>query len=154
MKIVPVISEPIYLRDISKQFKELEGDVPREEQVNVVIRQATQADVRKVSRLVSTRKVTYSNDGTRTEVFDDDMGEVRAMQLYTTLCDVGGLTDATDAPLFRFKQEGDYPKLAMGFADFQEIYGTLPSTVVGALNLSVWEGNPQWDMRRIAEGED
>jgi len=154
LKIVPIMSEPIYLRDISKAFKELEGDCQRDEQVYVIIRQSTESDVRRISRLVSTREVTYNANGGRTEIFDDDMGEVRAMQLYSTLCDVKGLTDATDAPMFRFKQDKDYPKLAMSFSDFQEIYGRLPSTVIGALNLAVWEGNPQWDMRKLAEGED
>lgn len=153
LKITPIISEPIYLRDLDDDFKELEGDCQRDEQVFVIIRQATEADVRRITQLVSRREIKYGKDGTRSEIFDDDMSELRAMQLYTTLCDVSGLTDASDAPLFRFKQGKDYAQLAMGFSDFQVIYGRLPTTVVKAFNLAVWEGNPNWDMRDPPKGE-
>jgi len=155
MKITPIISEPIYLRDISDTFKELEGDCERDDQVFVIIRQGTQADIQRVSLLVSERKVEHAKDGTRSETFNDDLGDVRAMQLYSTLCDVGNMTDKTGAPMFRFKQGKEYAKFAGSFSEFKRIYGTLPGVVIGAFNLAVWEGNPQWDMRRlVTEGEE
>lgn len=147
MKIAPIISDKIYLRDLASRFKDLEGDVAEDEAVYVIIRQATEGDVRRVAGMFSERTVQYLPDGSQIETFNDDTSDARMMQVYTTLAGCGNLYDASGKPYFSFEDSKGYPKLDMTFDEFREKYLGLPSALTAALVLAVWENNPQWDIR-------
>lgn len=145
IKALPIISEPLYLTDLSKQIEEMEKDCPQDERAWVIVRQATEQDNNRRSALRSQVTLRWQDDGTAEEVRDVNMREMWAMEVYLCLCDVGNIFDADDKPLFEFADAGPYRKCKGGFDDFKKAYGSLASPVTAALRQAVYKVNSDWD---------
>lgn len=162
IKAMPVTSDRIFLGDllnndypdtprgrtikqISERVAVLEGDCDPGDRAWVMIRQATEADNMHRADRVSKRTVRWKGEDVE-ETRDDNLREQWALEVYMCLVDTGNLYDIKDKPLFTFKDTtAGYRKLAMGFQDFLNAYGTLPTAVILAIRRAVLETNPDWD---------
>lgn len=151
IKALPIVSQPIYLAELSDEVKEMEGDCPKDERAWVIVRQATEADNTQRAALRSEVTVRWQKDGTAEEIRDVNLREMWAMEIYLTLCDAGNILDADDKPLFKFVDTGPYGKVKHGFADFKKAYGSLASPVTASIRRAVYKINSDWDW--FAAGE-
>ncbi len=152
IKAKPIISEEIYLQDLSEEVKELEGDCPRDEQAWVMIRQATEADNLRHEREISTVELTHEGGVTK-ETRYSSISNDRAFEIYLTLHDAGNITGADGQPLFEFKDTGPYNRVKGTFDKFKDDYGLLPGDVTRAMCKAVYLINPKWDWLGIAHKE-
>ena len=141
IKIVPAISEPIYLQSVSLTIAGIEGDIPQSDQVWVKIRQATEADHIARADLLARRVMTYGDQVS--ETVEDNPRERLMYEVYWTLAEVGNLVDEDGKPIFSVM-----PAKNMPFAKFQELWGKLSSALALAIHAAVRQANPDWDFER------
>lgn len=158
---VPTISDEIYLQDVSRSIKKMEGsDCPKEECAWVKVRQATEGDQLQVSQhRAEASELLWLQDGNAMEKRSKGALEERMFRAYLVLTDAGNLFDAKDNPLFTFKEGDDYPKFDGSYAKFKKCWGQLHPQVADAIELAMYETNPQWDVMRAfleaqQEGEE
>lgn len=139
MKIArkPVISDRIYLSDESLEFAAREGDLPRDEQAWVRIRQAREGDFVARAELMAKREVRYG--GSFSEVIGDNSRERVKYEVFWTLHECKNLVDDDGTPVF-----GDGPTDAMKFQSFEAIWNSLETHVTEAIVLAVWRVNSGW----------
>jgi len=152
IKAKPIISEEIYLQDLSEDVKELEGDCPRDEQAWVMIRQATEADNLRHEREVSTVELIHDGGVTKETRFSSISND-RAFEVYLTLHNAGNITGPEGNPLFEFKDTGPYNRVTGTFDRFKENYGLLPGDVARAMSKAVYLINEKWDWLGISHQE-
>lgn len=140
IKAAPVTSPKVFLGDLSPAVAVLEGDCPEKDRAWVIIRQATEGDVRVIQDYGAETRTVFSDDRTE-QIQHVNQADVRAKQVHLTLSDAGNIVNAQDEPLFRF----DSGRLAMDFNEFQTAYGTLHPDVTRAMLLAVRDMNPIWD---------
>ena len=173
IKAMPIVSQQVYLSDLlngvypdtnhgktckgmSKEVAELEGDCPKDELAWVVVRQATEQDNMRRAGRVAKRTVQWAGDEV-SETRDDNLREQWAYQVWLCLCDTGNISDRDGKPVFQFKDAGKgYTQLDMGFKNFLDAYGSLPSAVTSAMRRAVLNINPDWDwvMETDESGEE
>jgi hypothetical protein len=155
---VPTISEEIYLQDLSKAVKRMESDDPRKEQAWVKVRQATEGDELQVSQYrAEASELLWRQDGNAMEKRTKGMLEERMFRAYLVLIDAANIFDPHGEPLFEFEEGDDYPKFDGNYSKFQDRWGLLHPEVADAIELAMYETNPQWDVMRAlleAQGED
>lgn len=146
---VPTISEEIYLQDLSKAIKKMEKGDPRKEQAWVRVRQATEGDELQVSQYrAEASEMLWRRDGNALEKRTKGMLEERMFRAYLVLIDAANIFDLDGKPLFEFKDGDDYPKFKGTYAEFQDRWALLQPEVADAIELAMYETNPQWDTLR------
>jgi hypothetical protein len=153
IQTLPIISEPIYLQDLSERVAQFEANDPEEERAFVIIRQATEADNMRRGSMRSEVIVRWKQDGTSEEVRNTNLRELWAYEVYLTLCDAGNITNEKGDPLFTFITTGPYGKIRGGWETFQKVYGSLPSFVTDAIRAAVYKVNPDWNFAIVADEE-
>lgn len=157
---VPTMSDEIYLRDVSDRLKKLEGDdCPPAERAWVKVRQATEGDQLQISQRYAESEVHWRPDGSITEKRSSNILDDRMFKAYLVMVDAGNIFDREGDPLFEFKDGGDYPKYAGTYSKFKEHWMLLPPVAAGAIELALYELNPQWgfttrDTEEDDEGEE
>jgi hypothetical protein len=138
----PVVSTQIYLGDLTSSVKEMEGDCDQADRAWVIIRQSTEGDNRRISEMSAETRTVWSDTATE-QIRRINQAEVRALQVYLTLSDMGNVfaDDAGKKPLFRFENG----KLKMPKSEFQKAYDGLHPEVTRAIILAVYQTNPMWD---------
>lgn len=146
IKTAPIF-KTVYLGELDPRVAELEGDCLQEERAWVKVRQATEADNMEISALTSKQKLTYTKSGATEQEQDFNPREIRAMEVFKCLVDIGNIfaDDEGKVPLFKFESHGSYSKVAGGFQRFKEAYGSLPAVVTAAMLRAVYSVNPGWD---------
>ena len=139
-----VISAMIYLRDISKDFAALEGEVERAQQAYVTVRQATEEDSIRRASLVSKRQVSFTG-GQYSEAYDDNPRERMMRESHWTLAEVGNITTGDRKPLFK------NPAHDMTLGEFRAAWGQLPRLGAEAIHKAVLTVNVDWDIFGIVE---
>jgi len=147
LSTVPIVSDKLYLRDLSDTLKAIEGECKDELRAWVMIRQATEGDVAAIERVRGKGKVIHGQDGSTTEMYDRDTSHVRKEQFKRTVIGVGNISDAANKELFKFKAGPNYAVLNMTDDEFSVAYDALPRPVTNAFGLAILKGNPQWDLR-------
>jgi hypothetical protein len=151
VQAVPVVSEPIYLGDISKRVRALEGDCERTDQAYVIVRQATTGDNMRRSQIHKGTTLRWLTDEDGKPVTEENYNqnplERYAFEAYTTLAGIGNLFDTDGKPMFEFESSGSYMKVKGDFNDFKERWGRLPLVVTDAILTAVYSTNPDWDWR-------
>lgn len=154
IRAVPIISDRIFLREISDEVAKLEGDCKKDERAWVIVRQATEADNRERSARYSSSTLMWTDDGVQ-ENRTDNVRERWAHEVFLVLCDAGNILDAKGGPLFKFHKRGDFNAVDGGFQDFLDSYGRLNSVVATAILRAVYSSNPDWDwMNPTGEADD
>lgn len=154
IKAMPVISEEIYLQDMSEDVKELEGDCPRDEQAWVMVRQATESDNLRHEQQIATVELVHEGGKTH-EKRRSSIREEWAFESFLTLHAVGNIEGPDGNPLFEFKDMGPYNRVKGTFEKFKQTYGLLPGSVARAIIKAVYTVNPDWDWLGITfEPED
>lgn len=151
----PIISEMIYLQDLSKDVKEMEGDCPRDEQAWVMIRQATESDNLRREQVI-TKVELFHETGVTREIRQSTIRNDRAYEAFLTLHAIGNIMGPDGSPLFEFKDTGPYNKVKGTFDKFRGDFGLLPGAVARAIALAVYSINEDWNWMRMApdKGED
>ncbi len=146
IKALPVLSEPIYLRDISDDVKKLEGKCSPAERAWVMVRQGTEADNLQRAAMRSQYTLRWQVDGSAEELRDVNQRQLWTMEVYMTLTDAGNLwaDDAEKEPLFEFENKGSYSGTSYDYEEFENRYGLLPSIVTTAILRAVYSLNPDW----------
>ena len=154
IRAVPLISAPIYLRDISKEILDFEPeDIPRKEQAFVLVRQATMGDDRWVAAAAPSMEVRIAPDGSRVEKWDDEISDSLTMRSYRCLVGVGNIENADGAPLFAFKEGKNYPELDMTYAEFKELFELLPAVVAATIQNAVMRLTIEWGWKPSQDEE-
>jgi hypothetical protein len=144
LKTFPVESGKIFLADVSPEFAELEGDVPVDERVWVIIRQATQADNMRRADLYTKRETKYTagTDGlidSFSRVYTENILRRRMEECRLTLKDIGNLT-MEGKPLF-----AKMPAKSIPQKEFEDLWGNLPDPrIAEAIHLAVLQVNADW----------
>jgi hypothetical protein len=149
----PIVSDWIYLQDLSDDVKDMEGECAREDQCRVKFRQATEGDSLRLEQRQET-VLEYSDDGGYREVRDNHTRSEWKQEIYLTLSDADNFFDEHGNPLFRFSGDG-YKRSPVGsFQRFSEAYDMLPSKITFAMIKACYRVNPDWDWLGLAVGED
>jgi hypothetical protein len=143
IKRIPTISEPIFLAEISEEFKELEGEVTQDQKAWVRVRQATEGDSESRAALQSKRRIEYNPDSTMTEMVDENIRTRLKFEVWWTLDEVGNLTWEDGDPIF---------KKGMSFKEFEDAWKRLDVRISLAIHKAVRITNPNWDWDRPAQG--
>ena len=151
LSTVPIVTEKLYLRDLSDTLKAIEGECKDELRAWVTIRQATEGDVAAIERVRGKGQVIHGQDGSTTEMYDRDTSHVRKEQFFRTVTGVGNISDAAGKELCKFKAGPNYAILDMTDDEFSVAYDALPRPVTNAFGLAILKGNPQWDLRVAGE---
>ncbi len=147
LKALPTQIDRIRLQDLVPLLIDMEGkDCPDKEKAWASVRQATEADMRRVGGLYSVRTVRYAGPIAEETTDVNAMDEWR-LQVFLCLTGVGNIVGPDDKPLFKFKRGGNYDELDMTLEEFEAAYGGLHPFVTRALRYAVWEANPIWDLR-------
>ncbi len=146
IKSFPTTSDPIYLCDISDKIAAIEDaqNIERDQRVNVVVRQATEADNIARSQMFSRRETSYSGIGQPdkfavSEVRQQNYHELMMMEAYWTLQEVNHLLGDGDKPVF-----DKMPAKQMTKEQFKTAWGGLPPVIAEAIHASVLKVNPDW----------
>ncbi len=153
IQAVPIISEKIYLSEISEEVAKLEGDCDKKEMAWVIVRQATEADNMQRADKESDITLEYGDGGKVTERRRTNLRERWAYEVYTSLHDAGNIFAPGGKELFTFMDKGDYQKVKGGFKKFMDDYGSLGSAVTNAIRRAVYTVNPDWDVLGEAPSE-
>jgi hypothetical protein len=146
LKTFPAESGKIFLADISPEFAELEGDVPVDDRVWVVIKQATQSDNMRRADLYTKRETKYSADAAGvidsfSRVYTENVLRRRMEEVRLTLKDIGNLVD-DGKPVFPKMPARDIPQ-----KEFEELWGKLPDPrIAEAVHAAVLQVNADWGM--------
>lgn len=149
LSTVPIVSDKIFLRDVSDTIKKIEGDCKDEARAWVTIRQATEGDVAAIERVRGKGVVVHGEDGSVSETYDRDTSHVRKEQFKRTVVGVGNISDAAGKELFVFKTGPNYALLDMTDDQFSEAYNDLARPITNAFGLAILQANPQWDLREL-----
>ncbi len=144
VKTHPVISPPLYLRELSADFAAREGEVKDEERTFVIVRQATEQDNISRAELQAKRQMQWGQ-GAVSEIVDDNPRQRFMYEVYWTLVDVGNLEfEATETaparPVFPV-----LPVNKMKFSDFEKLWGGLDAWLTMPIHRAVRKTNPDWD---------
>ena len=150
IKKFPVESGKIFLADLDPVFRQLEGDVPVDDRVWVVVRQASQADNIKRADMYTRRERKYGADAVGnidsiSTVYHENVLRRQCFECYLTLKDVGNLMDG-EKPVFPKMPAKDIPQ-----KEFEDIWGKLHPTIAMALHQAVLQVNPDWLFDRQGE---
>lgn len=145
----PIISEEIYLQDMSDDVKDLEGDCPRDEQAWVMVRQATESDNLRHEQQVATVELTHEG-GKTYEKRQSNIRQEWAFETFLALHAAGNIEGPDGGPLFEFKDTGPYNRVKGTFEKFKETYGLLPGPVARAIIRAVYTINSDWDWLGIS----
>ena len=150
----PIISNKIYLADLSDDVHALEGDCEKKDRAWVMVRQATEADNMRLAARGAESTIEWDNSGLVREKRSDNFRERWAYQVFMTLHDSGNILNPQGKNLFSFIDKQDYRQVKGGFKVFLEAFGSLPSVVTGAILTAIYKTNPDWDWRAASEEED
>lgn len=158
---VPVVSEPVYLSDISPVVAKLEKKCPKAERAWVQVRQATEQDSMMLESSIPDTRYEYLDEvgpngrpiRKTIETRDERVRDRFAMQVWLCLCGAGNI-DTPTGPLFKFRDAGDYHKFDGDFNGFLKVWGLLQSSVAMAIRDVVYNHNPHWDWRPIFTDKD
>jgi len=149
----PIISDKLYLSELSERVAKIEGDCAKTDKAWVIVRQATEGDnLRRADRRADS-VVEWQRDGVAREKRRDNIRDTWAYEVYLTLCDAGNI-NANGKPLFTFEDAGDYTKIKGGFQNFLTAYGQLPSVVTASILRAVYKINPDWSLFTFDEDEN
>ena len=143
IRTAPILSEQIYLGELSPEVKDIEGECDPKDRAWVKVRQATEQDAMQIAKLTQS-PFLYTDDGVEQKATATSR-DIRAMEMYFTLVDAGNFEDANGKELFQFINGESYQKVAGGLQEFIGRYGQLPEQVTAALSRAVYSVNPMWD---------
>jgi hypothetical protein len=135
----PVVSNPLYLREMSEEFAKREGEVKDEERAYVIVRQATEQDNINRAELQAKRQMQWGA-GAVSEIVEDNPRQRFMYEVYWTLNDVGNLEFDDGRPVFP-----TLPANKMKFSDFEKLWGGLESWLTAPIHKAVRKMNPDWD---------
>jgi len=146
----PVESTKLFLADLSPEFAELEGEVPVDDRVWIVARQATQADNMSRADMYTKREVKYGTDTSGSfdsvsRVYNENALRRHMFEVFLTLKDIGNLKDG-DKNVFPKMPAKDIKR-----SEFEAIWGNLHPTVATAIHLACMQQNPDWVLDRQGE---
>jgi hypothetical protein len=140
----PVISDKIYLGDLSAEVKQMEGDCAQEDRAWVIIQQGNEGDNRRISEMNAETRTIWHEEGTE-QVQRVNRAAVRALQVFLTLADAGNIFADAGGKIPLFKFAGG--KVAQQRQEFEKAYGSLHPAVSRSIILAVYRVNPMWDWR-------
>jgi len=161
IKAIPTISSKIFLRNLNDDVRKLEGeDCQEADWAWVIVRQATEednmrrADLRKDSVVEWVTEEGSDSVGVK-EYRQFNQRKAWALEVYMTLVDAGNLfaDDAGVVPLFEFENAVPTRKLKHTLAEFEKLYGRLPSSVAGSILAAVHSVNLDWALLRLPTNE-
>jgi hypothetical protein len=162
---VSVISNQIYLGDVSPAVSRLEKNSKPTDRAWIQVRQATEQDAMILEASLPETRIEYVDEidpitrqpvRRAIETRDDRVRNRFAMQVWLCLVDAGNINDGDSGdPLFSFKDGVNYSSFDGGFQDFLQRFGQLPPVVTITMRDIVYDHNPQWDWRQaFVEDED
>ncbi len=137
------VSPPLYLRELSEEFKKHEGtdeEVPESQRTSVIVRQATEQDNIARAELQARRQMQWGA-GAVSEIVEDNPRQRMMYEAHWTLVEVRNLEWEDGTPVF----PTDKPIHKLSFADFEKIWGGLESYITLAIHKAVRKTNPDWD---------
>ena len=153
------VSPPLYLRDLSDEFKKREDAdyqtehgpdtvIPDNQKAAAIVRQATEQDNIARAELQARRQMQWGA-GAVSEIVEDNPRQRFMYEAHWTLVEVRNLDyESKDKegntillPVF----PTDKPIHKLAFADFEKIWGGLESFITMALHKAVRQINPDWD---------
>ena len=144
IRTAPILSEQIYLGELSPEVKDIEGECDPKDRAWVKVRQATEQDAMQIAKLTQS-PMLWTDDGVEQKA-SATSHDIRAMEVYFTLTDAGNFEDVSGKELFQFVNGQAYSKVAGGLQEFIGRYGQLPEQVTVALSRAVYSVNPMWDV--------
>ncbi len=145
------VSPPLYLRDLSDEFKKREdaeykaehgpeAEIPDNQKASVVVRQATEQDNIARGELQARRQMQWGA-GAVSEIVEDNPRQRFMYEAHWTLVEMRNLEWEDGSPIF----PADKPIHKMSFADFETVWGGLESYITMAIHAAVRKTNPDWD---------
>jgi hypothetical protein len=134
----PVIKD--FLLDRTDKVHTVDDGVP----TKITIKQASQVDNERRSNILAKNTRILDEDPSRIKIQSDwSVEELKRMEVRLTL--VGCNIEAEDGTaLFKFKNDGGVPSLAMNDLEFERAWGKLPGDIANEIYSHVLEVNFDW----------
>lgn len=142
-KLIAPVSEEFKLSAIDEEYSENNLD---KTPTIVVIRQGTQSDNEKRSKIISrTTQILGVVDPGETKIQSDwSYEELKKREVMFTLIDCN-IEDYDGKSLFKFRKDGDGQNfLDMSIGEFDKAWGKLPPSVASEIYRCVLEVNVDW----------
>lgn len=135
---IPGCSEDIYLQDLSLNIKNVELDLPREEQLVVTINYANEGD-RIERETLNARRETHVMPDKIIEITSNNYRERMELECFLTLNSVRNLKSGGEEVFSAI------PVKTIGRNRFNQIWRSLPPMVTDAIYLAVRLNNQEWN---------